>query len=64
MAGQGRITERTDEQLGRSDAAIVVLRRLWQRELRAFAEGKPTKRWVRTADLKPSEWQEIAKAEG
>jgi 5,5'-dehydrodivanillate O-demethylase len=61
MAGQGRITDRSEEHLGKSDAAIIVLRRLWQRELRAFAEGRPPKRWVRTAELKPSEWREVTK---
>jgi 5,5'-dehydrodivanillate O-demethylase len=44
--GQGRITDRSKEHLGRSDVAIVLLRRIWTRELRALAEGKPLKQWA------------------
>jgi len=31
--------------LGRSDVGIVMLRKIWLRELAAFAEGRPTKQW-------------------
>lgn len=62
MAGQGRITNRDEETLGKSDRAIVVLRQLWERELKAFAEDRPTTRWVRTPELKPSEWRDTGTA--
>jgi len=45
QAGQGRIEDRTSERLGRSDAAIILRRKILARELHAFAEGRATKRW-------------------
>ena len=44
-AGQGRIADRSNERLGRSDTAIIVWRKILARELRAIAEGRPAKRW-------------------
>jgi 5,5'-dehydrodivanillate O-demethylase len=43
--GQGAITDRSIENLGRSDAGIIMLRQLWMRELRRLAEGRPVKQW-------------------
>lgn len=43
--GQGLIADREHERLGRSDAALIALRKIWERELRALAEGKPLKQW-------------------
>jgi len=40
ICGQGKIEDRSREQLGRSDAALVMLRRMWRRELEALAAGK------------------------
>src|SRR6201999_1624797 len=37
--GQGIIADREHELLGRSDVGVVLVRRLWLRELKAFAEG-------------------------
>jgi 5,5'-dehydrodivanillate O-demethylase len=51
QAGQGAIADRQHERLGRSDVAIILLRQIWQRELRALAEGRPLKAWTRTARL-------------
>jgi len=48
QVGQGLIADRQDERLGRSDTGIILLRRVWARELQAFAEGQPLKRWERT----------------
>src|SRR5262249_60529616 len=45
QAGQGRIEDRKREFLGRSDAAIVLWRRILGRELIAIAEGRAPKRW-------------------
>jgi 5,5'-dehydrodivanillate O-demethylase len=49
--GQGAIPNRDAERLGRSDVAIILLRQIWQRELRAMAEGKPLKQWRRPDKL-------------
>jgi 5,5'-dehydrodivanillate O-demethylase len=40
ICGQGKIEDRSRERLGRSDAAVVMLRRLWMRELELLASGK------------------------
>jgi hypothetical protein len=45
QAGQGRIEDRASERLGRSDAGIIVWRKILTRELRAIAEGRPAKTW-------------------
>jgi hypothetical protein len=47
QAGQGRITDREAETLGRSDAAIAIWRRILARELQAIADGDEPKRWQR-----------------
>jgi 5,5'-dehydrodivanillate O-demethylase len=41
VCGQGRIEDRSRERLGRSDAAVILLRRVWKRELGLLAAGKP-----------------------
>ena len=54
QAGQGRVEDRTREYLGRSDAGIILWRRILARELRLIAEGKPHKRWTTPpADVVP-----------
>lgn len=52
QVGQGRMIDRSQEHLGRTDPTVILQRKLWQRELRVLAEGGPLKRWVqaRTAD--------------
>jgi 5,5'-dehydrodivanillate O-demethylase len=50
--GQGRIVDRGDERLGRSDKGVILLRKLWARELQAFAETGKSKAW-RTLDAMP-----------
>jgi hypothetical protein len=47
QVGQGAIADRVTERLGRSDAVIRLVRQIWTRELRAFAEGRPLKQWTR-----------------
>jgi 5,5'-dehydrodivanillate O-demethylase len=44
--GQGTIRDRAHERLGRSDAGVILLRKLWERELRALAEGQQLKPWT------------------
>ena len=46
QAGQGRIADRSNERLGRSDTAIILWRKMLQREFRALAEGRPGKHWT------------------
>ena len=31
---------------------MILFRKLWQRELKALAEGKPLTQWVRTPELR------------
>jgi 5,5'-dehydrodivanillate O-demethylase len=45
QAGQGVIADRERERLGRSDKAVILLRKIWERELRALADGRPLKQW-------------------
>ncbi len=45
QVGQGTITDRTQERLGKSDKGIVFLRRIFWRELKANVEGRPIKQW-------------------
>ena len=49
--GQGPIAPREQDHLGQSDLLVVLLRRIWERELRALAEGRPLKPWLRTGKL-------------
>jgi 5,5'-dehydrodivanillate O-demethylase len=51
--GQGRIADRSRERLGRSDVGIRLLRKIWERELRALAEGRPLKEWRCPDDVEP-----------
>lgn len=45
--GQGKIVDRTQEKLGRSDMGIAMLRRLYWREMQAIESGQPGKQWTR-----------------
>jgi 5,5'-dehydrodivanillate O-demethylase len=47
QVGQGRIVDRGEEHLGRTDESVILLRRIWERELRALYEGTPLKQWYR-----------------
>lgn len=61
LQGQGVIADRSAEHLGQSDKAIALLRRLWQREMRALRDGAPVKQWSRDKDF--AFGQEIAGVE-
>jgi 5,5'-dehydrodivanillate O-demethylase oxygenase subunit len=39
--GQGAVADRSVDRLGTSDAAVILLRKIWKRELRLLAEGRP-----------------------
>ena len=51
MLGQGVIYDRANECLGSNDVAIVLLRRIWRRELDALRDGRPLKQWARSIPL-------------
>jgi 5,5'-dehydrodivanillate O-demethylase len=51
MVGQGSIPDRSNERLGRTDAAVILLRKIWERELRALAGGRPLTQWTSPAGL-------------
>jgi 5,5'-dehydrodivanillate O-demethylase len=53
QTGQGAIANRSREHLGRGDLGIVLLRKLWERELRALADGRPLKQWIYRPDMVP-----------
>jgi 5,5'-dehydrodivanillate O-demethylase oxygenase subunit len=46
QVGQGAHADRGKEHLGRSDVGVILFRKIWERELRALAEGRPLKKWV------------------
>jgi 5,5'-dehydrodivanillate O-demethylase len=43
--GVGPLATRPKEYLGRGDAAVILYRRIWLRELEKFANGEPVKEW-------------------
>ncbi|HLY64870.1 MAG TPA: hypothetical protein VKU60_04985, partial [Chloroflexota bacterium] len=45
QVGQGAIADREHEHLGRNDAGMILVRKLWQRELHALAGAQPLKDW-------------------
>ena len=65
LAGQGQIVDRSKDRLGQSDKGIIFVRGLWERELKALAEGTPPKRWTRPTDsLIAIKTRELEKAYG
>ena len=54
QTGQGRIAVRGNEHLGRSDRGVFLLRKIWERELRNLAEGRPLKFWTYRPDMVPT----------
>ena len=43
------------ESFGRTDISIALMRRMWLRELKALAEGRPLKNWQRPPFL----WSDV-----
>jgi 5,5'-dehydrodivanillate O-demethylase len=43
--GQGVIVDRVHERLGQSDKIVILLRKLWSREMGKLASGEPLKPW-------------------
>jgi 5,5'-dehydrodivanillate O-demethylase oxygenase subunit len=57
QAGQGATWDawdRMEEHLGACDSGVVLIRRLWRRELEALAEGKPLKNWTWQPEMVPT----------
>ena len=50
QVGQGSRAERAREHLGLSDTGVILFRKIWERELRAFADRRPLKSWVLPQD--------------
>jgi 5,5'-dehydrodivanillate O-demethylase len=46
QVGQGAIADRSNEHLASVDVGVILKRRLWERELKALAEGKPLTQWA------------------
>ena len=46
QVGQGRIADRSNEHLGRSDLGVILFRKIWERELRALKARRPVKSWT------------------
>ena len=46
------MSEREPDRLGRSDGPVILLRRIYTREIRAFARGESTKKWLWPRDLR------------
>jgi len=46
QAGQGQMVDRSKEMLGRTDVGVAAMRRVYDREMRAVANGEPGKTWV------------------
>jgi hypothetical protein len=56
QGGQGPIYDRTEEMLGRTDAGVAKLRRVFERELRAMTEnGATTRTWDYSNQLDPAQ---------
>jgi 5,5'-dehydrodivanillate O-demethylase oxygenase subunit len=47
VRGQGTIVDRESENLSSSDAGIMLIRKIFWREMEAIRLGQPTKRWYR-----------------
>lgn len=54
MRGQGPIYDRENERLGRSDIGIILLRKIYRRELAKIAAGRKPKQWRRPTTARVS----------
>jgi 5,5'-dehydrodivanillate O-demethylase len=51
QVGQGTIPDRSQEHLGRVDVGVILMRKIWQRELAALAEGRALTQWSTPSGL-------------
>ena len=62
QVGQGATIDRSHDKLTRTDIGVLLLRKIWERELRALAEGRPVKQWKSTEAPLVSAEEEMAPA--
>jgi 5,5'-dehydrodivanillate O-demethylase len=48
QVGQGAVPDHSKDSLCRNDLAVVLLRKIWERELRCLVEGRGIKQWSRS----------------
>jgi 5,5'-dehydrodivanillate O-demethylase len=46
LVGQGAIPDRGEDRLGRTDRGVILLRKIWERELTALERQGPVKQWA------------------
>ena len=51
QVGQLPISDEREEHLGRGDVGVILIRKLWKRELQALADGRPLTNWVTPSGL-------------
>lgn len=51
QVGQLPISDERVEHLGRNDVGVILIRKLWRRELQALADGRPLTDWVTPSGL-------------
>lgn len=51
QVSQGHVSVREREQLSVSDVTVVLLRRIWKREMQALVDGRPLKEWKLTENV-------------
>ena len=51
QVGQGRTPDYKSEIMANGDSGTFLRRKIWERELRAFAEGRPLKQWTEPPQL-------------
>lgn len=56
QGAQGVVCDRNSERLGRGDEGVILLRKVWNRELEALAGGGSLKQWCYQPDMVPR-WQ-------
>jgi 5,5'-dehydrodivanillate O-demethylase len=51
QVSQGRRADRGPDRLARVDETVILKRKVWERELKALAEGRPLKQWTEPVGL-------------
>ena len=49
--GQGSVVDRSKEKLGKSDAGVILLRKIFRREMEAIRKGLRSKKWLPRYEL-------------
>ena len=56
QAAQGTFHDRSRERLAPSDRGVILMRKIWQRELQLLSEGRSAKSWTRRPEMLPTTW--------